>query len=159
MFVQWAGQKWESISEYLITEHSGMVIMKGFEIEGLSDAPDTHGDMYRLVRKSQNKKVSWTKPDSNCQGQRNYIREMQQLGRLEKVLSYLLLLFSKTSHTRPFSGFFTFKWKAGVFSCRTWIWTFYLPYIYILFCIARHRNTAFLDGISNISLKTEGLHL
>lgn len=58
MFVQWAGQKWESISEYLITESGRMVIMKGFEIKGLSDAPDTHGDMYRPVCKSQNKKMS-----------------------------------------------------------------------------------------------------
>lgn len=39
MFVQWAGQKWESISEYLITESSRMVIMKAFEMKGLSDAP------------------------------------------------------------------------------------------------------------------------
>lgn len=39
MFVQWAGQKWESISEYLITESSSMVIRKAFEIKGSSDAP------------------------------------------------------------------------------------------------------------------------
>lgn len=58
MFVQWAGQKWESISEYLITESSRMMIMKGFEIKGLSDAPDTCGEMYRVVCKGRNKKVS-----------------------------------------------------------------------------------------------------
>lgn len=55
MFVQWAGQKWESISEYLITECSGMVIMKGFGIEGLSDAPDTWGHIQTSMQKPKQK--------------------------------------------------------------------------------------------------------
>lgn len=93
MFVKWAGQKWESISEYLIRESSGMVIMRGFEIEGLSDAPDTWGHVQTSVQKPK-QKDELNKTDSSCQGQRKYIMEMQQLGRLEKVLSYLLFLFT-----------------------------------------------------------------
>lgn len=58
-------------------------------------------------------------------------------------------------------GFSLLNEKLGFFSCWTWIWTFCLPYIFF-FLIARHRSSVFLDGIlaiSNISLKTEGLHL